>query len=108
MDPKAGMLRLVLGLGTRAVDRVEGDYPRIVALDEPMKLPLKGYEDIRRFSQKDVDLVNINDNALQSLPLFRLSEEGIDLNLERYGGTRPGNHAIACANAASRRRKSGC
>ena len=25
MDPKAGMLRLVLGLGTRAVDRVEGD-----------------------------------------------------------------------------------
>jgi hypothetical protein len=85
MDPKAGMLRLVLGLGTRAVDRVEGDYPRIVALDEPMKLPLKGYEDIRRFSQKDVDLVNINDNDIQSLPLFRLVSEGIDLNLERYG-----------------------
>ncbi|MGK2945535.1 MAG: PEP/pyruvate-binding domain-containing protein [Desulfuromonadales bacterium] len=85
MDPKAGMLRLVLGLGTRAVDRVEGDYPRIVALDEPMKLPLKGYEDIRRFSQKDVDLVNINDNDIQSLPLFRLVREGIDLSLERYG-----------------------
>ena len=85
MDPKAGMLRLVLGLGTRAVDRVEGDYPRIVALDAPMKLPLKGYEDIRRFSQKDIDLVNINDNALQSQSLFRLIEEGIDLNLDRYG-----------------------
>ncbi|MBW2689063.1 MAG: PEP/pyruvate-binding domain-containing protein [Deltaproteobacteria bacterium] len=84
MDPKAGMLRLVLGLGTRAVDRVEGDYPRIVALDEPMKLPLKGYEDIRRFSQKDVDLVNISDNELQSQSLFRLVGEGIDLNLERY------------------------
>ena len=84
MDPKAGMLRLVLGLGTRAVDRVEGDYPRIVALDEPMKLPLKGYEDIRRFSQKDVDLVNISDNELQSKSLFRLVGEGIDLNLERY------------------------
>ena len=84
MDPKAGMLRLVLGLGTRAVDRVEGDYPRIVALDEPMKLPLKGYEDIRRFSQKDVDLVNIGDNELQSKSLFRLVGEGIDLNLERY------------------------
>ncbi len=85
MDPKAGMLRLVLGLGTRAVDRVEGDYPRIVALDEPMKLPLKGYEDIRRFSQKDVDLVNISDNDLQSQPLFHLVSEGIDLSLERYG-----------------------
>jgi hypothetical protein len=85
MDPKAGMLRLVIGLGTRAVDRVEGDYPRIVALDEPMKLPLKGYEDIRRFSQKDVDLVNIGDNELQSLSLFRLVSEGLDLSLERYG-----------------------
>ena len=85
MDPKAGMLRLVLGLGTRAVDRVEGDYPRIVALDEPMKLPLKGYEDIRRFSQKDVDLVNISENTLQSQPLFSLVSEGIDLNLEAYG-----------------------
>jgi hypothetical protein len=85
MDPKAGMLRLVLGLGTRAVDRVEGDYPRIVALDEPMKLPLKGYEDIRRFSQKDVDLVNISENDLQSQPLFQLVNEGIDLNLKCYG-----------------------
>jgi hypothetical protein len=85
MDPKAGMLRLVLGLGTRAVDRVEGDYPRIVALDEPMKLPHKGYEDIRRFSQKDVDLVNISANDLQSQSLVRLISEKIDLSLERYG-----------------------
>ena len=36
MDPKAGMLRLVLGLGTRAVNRVEGDYPRIVAPMPPL------------------------------------------------------------------------
>lgn len=85
MDPRAGMLRLVLGLGTRAVDRVEGDYPRIVALDEPMKLPLKGYEDIRRFSQKDVDLVNISENDLESQPLFRLVSEGVDMNLKCYG-----------------------
>ena len=34
-DPKAGMLRLVLGLGTSAVDRTEGSYPRLVSLDTP-------------------------------------------------------------------------
>jgi hypothetical protein len=85
MDPQAGMLRLVLGLGTRAVDRVEGDYPRIVALDQPMKLPLKGHEDLRRFSQKDIDVVNVSDNCLQSLPLSRLIDEQIELNLDRYG-----------------------
>ena len=85
MDPKAGMLRLVIGLGTRAVDRVEGDYPRIVALDKPMKLPLKGYEDIRRFSQKDIDVVNVSDNELQSRSLFEMINDDIDLALESYG-----------------------
>jgi len=85
MDPQAGMLRLVLGLGTRAVDRIEGDYPRIVALDAPMKLPMKGHEDLRRFSQKDIDLINVADNILQSLPISRLVGENIELNLERYG-----------------------
>jgi hypothetical protein len=39
MDPKAGMLRLVFGLGTRAVDRVSGDYARLVPLDSPAKGP---------------------------------------------------------------------
>ena len=39
MDPQAGMLRLVMGLGTRAVDRTEGDYPRIAGLDRPAALP---------------------------------------------------------------------
>ena len=36
-DPSAGMLRLVMGLGTSAVDRTEGSYPRIVNLDMPKK-----------------------------------------------------------------------
>ena len=42
MDPKAGLIRLVFGLGTRAVDRAEGDYPRIMALDYPTVQPLSG------------------------------------------------------------------
>ena len=36
-DPTCGMLRLVMGLGTSAVDRTEGSYPRIVNLDMPEK-----------------------------------------------------------------------
>ena len=35
LDASCGMLRLVMGLGTRAVDRTEGDYPRIVNLAQP-------------------------------------------------------------------------
>ena len=35
MDPKAGMLRLVMGLGTKAVDRTKEDYPCLCYLDRP-------------------------------------------------------------------------
>ncbi len=85
MDPTAGMLRLVLGLGTRAVDRVEGDYPRIVALDAPHKRPHKDVEDTRKFSQRDVDLLNIDENCLQTVSALSLTREGIDIPWRLYG-----------------------
>lgn len=84
MDPTAGMLRLVLGMGTRAVDRVEGDYPRIVALDHPRKRPHAGLEDTRQFSQRDVDLLNISENDLQTVSLMQLNREGVDIPFEKY------------------------
>jgi hypothetical protein len=85
LDPKAGMLRLVFGLGTRAVDRVEGDYPRIVALDQPLLIPQGGMADARRFSQRDVDLLNISENVWQTVPLRRLTTELPDLSWRLFG-----------------------
>jgi len=85
MDPKAGMLRLVFGLGTRAVNRVEGDYPRMVALDAPLLKPLAGMEDLRRFSQHHVDVLNIQDNILQTVLLSKLMGEKLDLKMDRIG-----------------------
>ena len=83
MDPKAGMLRMVFGLGTRAVNRVEGDYPRIVALDAPLKRPYAGMEKFKRFSQHDVDVLNIDANDLQTISLSKLiiDEPEVDLSL---------------------------
>jgi hypothetical protein len=84
MDPRAGMLRLVLGLGTRAVDRVEGDYPRIVALDAPLKRPLKGFDDARRFAQRDVDLINIENNRPETVSLLDLFRQELGVDWARY------------------------
>jgi len=84
MDPQAGMLRLVFGLGTRAVDRVEGDYPRIVALDAPLKQPHKGFEDTRKFSQRDVDLINVTANTWETVPLTRLLQSVKDIPIQRF------------------------
>lgn len=81
MDPKAGMLRLVLGLGTRAVDRVEDDYPRIVALDQPLLKAHANIEDTRKYSQHQIDVLNKKENALKIAPIEQLIEEKVDLNL---------------------------
>jgi len=78
-DPQAGMLRLVVGLGTRAVNRVEDDYPRVLALDAPMMRPVGGMDDVRRFSQNHVDLLDINANALTDVPLREILNEGLDI-----------------------------
>jgi hypothetical protein len=78
------MLRLVLGLGTRAVDRVEGDYPRIVALDAPLKRPLKGFEDARRFAQRDVDLINVASNRPETVSLLELFRQDLEIDWARY------------------------
>ncbi len=78
IDPNAGMLRLVFGLGTRAVDRTEGDYTRLVALDDPTRLPPMYAEDVRKYSQHDVDVLSLRENKLTS----RKADEAVGLDLK--------------------------
>ncbi len=82
MDPKAGMLRIVYGMGTRAVNRVENDYPRIVALDAPLVKPYAKKEDMQRFTQREVDVLNLQQNEFQSLPAAGLLTTDIEAHLD--------------------------
>lgn len=82
MDPKAGMLRIVFGLGTRAVNRVENDYPRIVALDAPLIKPYAKQEDMRRFSQREVDLLDLKENDFQSLAVSEVLNKDLESHLD--------------------------
>ncbi len=66
MDADAGMVRLVLGLGTRAVDRTVGDYAKIVCLDDPSRLPPMDYGDEKKYSQRGVDVLSLRENVWRS------------------------------------------
>jgi hypothetical protein len=70
-----GLVRLVLGLGTRAVDRVAGDYPRMVALSHPMLRPEVGTDQVRKYSQKMVDVLNLKENRLQTVAFTDLMSQ---------------------------------
>ena len=82
LDPRAGMLRLVFGLGTRAVNRIENDYPRVVALDNPAIKPFVKLEDTARFSQHYVDVLNLEENLFESLPSADVLAEGFSARLD--------------------------
>ena len=66
IDPKAGVLRMVSGLGTRAVERIDDDYTRIVAINEPGKRPESDLDEIKKYSQRKLDLLNLETNKLES------------------------------------------
>ncbi len=72
MDADAGMLRLVIGLGTRAVDRTTTDHARIVALDDPLLGRLSDADDLSAFSQRRVDVLDLTAGAFATVPLASL------------------------------------
>jgi hypothetical protein len=67
-----GFARLVWGLGTRAVERVGNDYPRPVALSHPTLLPDDTPEAVRYYSQQYVDLIDLAENTVKTLPVHEV------------------------------------
>jgi hypothetical protein len=74
IDPKAGMLRLVFGLGTRAVDRSDDDYTRLVALNAPLKRPEARPDEVRQYAQRRVDVLDLKANQLVSREFERVAQ----------------------------------
>ncbi len=69
IDPDMGMLRLVAGLGTRAVDRVGGDYTRLVALSAPDRRPEDSHPDAPRHTQNQMDMLDLQTNSQTAMPV---------------------------------------
>ena len=72
-----GLVRLVFGLGTRAVDRVGSDYPRMIPLSHPQLRPEVTADRIRKYSQKQVDVLNLEEGVMETVD-FRTLRSVID------------------------------
>ena len=79
MDNSKGMLRLVMGLGTKAVDRTKKDYPRIINLDKPEVTMVKDIREKHRYSQHYLDVIDLKDISLHDIPVG----DGLDV-IPRY------------------------
>ena len=72
INSSAGMLRLVMGLGTSAVDRTEGSYPRLVSLDKPEATNFTTIAEKHQFSQRKAEVVDLKAGKLSRVPLETL------------------------------------
>ncbi len=72
LDPADGMLRLVMGLGTSAVDRAEGSYPRLVNLGNPTASSAKSSLEKHQYSQRKLELMNRSERKLEQVNLDKI------------------------------------
>lgn len=74
IDPASGVVRLVLGLGTRAVDSHEDDPTRILALNAPELQPVADTE----HTQRKMDALDVAANELVTGPFDTFIPKGED------------------------------
>jgi hypothetical protein len=84
IDPEAGILRLVFGLGTRAVDRCDDDYTRLVALNAPSRRPEANLDDVCEHSQRRMDCLDLQEGCFVSLPFQEVIANRPDFPLDLY------------------------
>jgi pyruvate, water dikinase len=69
-----GVLRLVAGLGTRAVDRTD-DYTKLVSPGKPHLKPALRTDEIVRYSQRYIDVINLEKQKFETIPFLDLLKE---------------------------------
>ena len=79
-----GMLRLVVGMGTRAVDRGADDYARFVDLSDPLAPPRVEYGDEYRYSQHKVDVIDLDGNDFTSVRIDSVDKSTLKTDVSLY------------------------
>ena len=69
-----GLVRLVLGLGTRAVDRLSDDYPVLIAPGQPALRVNVTLEEIIRYSPRKIDVINLETRTFETIEIRSLLE----------------------------------
>ncbi|MCJ7623871.1 MAG: PEP/pyruvate-binding domain-containing protein, partial [Anaerolineaceae bacterium] len=70
-----GLIRIVPGLGTRAVDRLRDDYPVLIAPGQPGLRANITQDEIIRFSPKKIDVINLEIGAFETVDVQKLLRE---------------------------------
>lgn len=67
-----GLIRLVPGLGTRAVDRVAEDYPILLVPGQPSLRANVAVDEIVKYSPRCIDIINLESGTLETKDIREL------------------------------------
>jgi pyruvate,water dikinase len=95
IDPQAGMLRLVFGLGTRAVERSDDDYTRVVALNAPLRRPEANFDEVTEYAQHRVDVIDLEANRFESLRSEAVFDASPGLPVEMFASQQRASRSDA-------------
>ncbi len=70
-----GLVRMVPGLGTRAVDRLSDDYPVLVSPGQPGLRVNVSLDEIMRYSPHWMDVINLETNDFETVEVKKLLRE---------------------------------
>ncbi|MBI4485838.1 MAG: PEP/pyruvate-binding domain-containing protein, partial [Acidobacteria bacterium] len=91
-----GLVRIVPGLGTRAVDRLSDDYPVLLAPGQPGLQVNVTADEVMRYSPRRIDLINLEARRFETMEIGTLLAEcgrdlpaiGLMLSIVDPDGTR--------------------
>ncbi|HWQ75285.1 MAG TPA: PEP/pyruvate-binding domain-containing protein, partial [Syntrophomonas sp.] len=75
INRKDGLIRLVMGLGTRAVDRLGDDFPVLISPGQPNLKVNSMPEEIKRYAPKKADVINLETNRFETIEISSLMKE---------------------------------
>ncbi len=70
-----GLVRIVPGLGTRAVDRIGEDYPILASPGQPNLRVNVSFDEHIRYSPKNIDVINLETNKFETISFEKLVRE---------------------------------
>ena len=70
-----GLVRMVPGLGTRAVDRLSDDYPILISPGQPRLRVNVTTDEIVRYSPKNMDVINLDTGSFETVEIRMLLEK---------------------------------
>jgi len=81
-----GLIRMVMGLGTRAVDRVNDDFPVLISPGQPGLRVNRMPDEIKHYAPKKMDVINLESNTFETIE--------IESFLRQYGSQIPSIHQL--------------